>query len=736
MKIHAFLLSFYFISGLIAPRLHAQSIVKIDGYVVDWNGMPLDGANVVVVGTAVGASTNENGYFAIENLFAGEYDVQAGYLGFQSQTRKDVVVSKESRVTVHFRLLPMVIRLREIVVKANKPQDVFSEIMTAEDIQKSHAETVGEILRNVPGVEILQDGGGSGKARASIHGSRSNQVLVLLDGVSLNDPLIGDVDLNQIPLSNVGEIRVSKGGGGSRFGNGSLGGVIEILSRKQVINKTQLHLKRGAYGRYGIQPSVSGEINHLDFWVNADFLTENSDYPYVYEQLDGTQVSEKRINADFTSQNVFGKLRWSGTRHAIQFQTSYFHSQRGLPGLVFGWTPYADADTKRFILNGHYAFKNKNRSHKIQLSRYSNRSEFLNTPPPRVPLRFRSVPPYHTSYAIVSYQGSFESEIRWRNRQPLNMQLGLKFDDFQDKDLAAGTDGAIRKTNNVSADFGVSHAFMLPVPSFLTDVRLTTSLRVDYFHFSNQAIARRDHQVSPQIGLLLSRKTRWAISWQTTWDRSFREPTFADLFFQDFRVRGNADLQPEKSRNFTTGLKLGLPITGWLETTASYFRNSIKNLIQWELGSFATWQPFNTDALLSGLDLGLHWTLCDDHLRLTVSHVILDARDRSGRRTTNDKRLTYRPKHTSKLGVQIKVRNLFVQYQKRITGERFVTPANTVHLPSYSVDDLTVSFMQKLKKLQMTTKVSAFNLFSQRYEIVEGGPMPGRTWRVGVELSY
>lgn len=729
-----------FLSALCAFEPAAsQSTVKIAGYVLSSGGEPLAGANVLVLNSGIGAATDASGHFKIENLFAGEYALQASLVGYQSQIRKGVVVQKDFVATVDFKLQPKIITFEEIVVEAasdRKPTSEFQEKITAAQIQNSRARTVGELLITIPGVDIIDEAGGGGRKRISIRGSNANQVLVLLDGVPLNDPLAGEVDLNQIPLAGVEEIRIVKGGNSSRHGSGALGGVVEIISKQMPLDEIRLNGQLGEYGAWGVQPSVAGNFGKLNGFFSFEKIAEEGDYLYAYKRPDGTTVQETRLNADFSSQNYFGKLGLDFTPHAFQIQAHFYRSNRGLPGLVFAWTPYAEAETDRRILLGRYNFHKSAWRSQLLVSQHLNETEFQNAPPADAPLRFRTVPPYHTKYRILSHRGAFETAYQFGNGHSVSFQTFLQKDDFKDEDLLSGFSGPVRQTQNLSYGLSLSNEWQLPKPEFLTSLTLTPALRFDFTSFENDALTRKDRQVSPRLGLLASRNHRWLLSFRANWGESFRAPTFADLFYQDFRVRGNANLLPEKSRDADAGLQLGLPWLGWLELSASYFRHKIENLIVWELGSFATWQPSNTDALLQGWEFGGSWETWGNRLKLNASHVILHAVDKSGRRTTHDKMLTYRPEHSTKAGIELNFKKIVLTYHKRLAGERFVTPSNTVSMPAYDVDDATLLFKHELHKFKLNFKASVFNLFDEAYEIVERAPLPGRYWRAELEIVY
>ena len=715
----------------------AQSPVKIEGTVFSNQGKPLQGANVIVIGTGMGTTTDASGHFFIENLFSGEYTVQVRYVGYEPQA-KDIIVRKDRITPLYFTLKPVIIDLQEIVVQANRERFIPNdfEMITRKEIEKSSARTVGELLKYIPGITLIDEAGGGGRKRLSIRGSQSNQVLVVLDGVELNDPLTGDTDLHQIPLSGIQEIKIHKGGNSSLYGSGAMGGVVEIISRNNPLEQISASARNGQYHAMGVKSALAGHTGSFSWFFTYDKNKEKGDYDYTYQRPDGTRVNDTRQNADFDSQNVFGKLVLDLGHHEFQIHTHLYRSVRGLPGLVFSWTPYAEARTDRQLFLSRYAYQKKSWHHQLVLSSYENDVEFQNHPPADAPLRSRTVPPFHTRYRIHTLQGSLESRYILDNEQQVFLRTGFQKDDFYDQNVLTKTHGPVNQTDNLTAFAALKGEWQLPKPEFLSDITVSPAIRFDHFALHQQTVTHENQQYSPRIGLLISRYEKRLLALRAHWGRSFRTPTFADLFYQDFRVRGNADLLPEKSMDRDIGLKAGLFFLGWLELDATFFHHRIDDLIVWEMGSFATWRPSNTDALLQGWDLSGSWQTWKKQLHITFSHTLLDARDKSDRRTTRDKRLVYRPEHTTRIGLELEFESLNISYHRHWVGSRFVTPSNTASQPGYIVDDLSFSVRQSLKELEGTFKFSVFNLFDKSYEIIEHAPLPGRHWRAEYKIAY
>ncbi|MCH8126441.1 TonB-dependent receptor [candidate division KSB1 bacterium] len=708
----------------------AQSIIKIQGRVKTTSGQPLTGANVVVVGTGVGVISNHKGNFTIENLFAGEYTLRVSFIGY-FDVEKQVIVQKDFVTTVEFVLSQKVINLPGVLVEdvfENPNESAFFETITTIDIRNSPFDNVADLINQVSGIEITENSSGGKLAR--IRGSNANQVLVLLDDVPLNDPMLGEADLGQVPLSNIEKINIWKSGSHSRVG-GAIGGVIEIISKTSAMEEVSVKADLGSYDKFDFRSSISGVLKHANYFVNVYGSSKNGKFSYSYRLPDGTLVRDERLNADLSSRNIFGKIRYSRGEHAVILQLNVQNSNRGIPGLIYSLTPYAEAKNSQSIILARYQFRHHDWSARLQFSNHFNKTEFNHAPPGDAPIHFRTVPPYRSRNQLNSKLAFLEL----KNGTKLTINASLRKDSFQNEDLLSATN-KISKTDNVQGEMGFGTQIKLAYPEFSLGFVLTPAIRVETIQFKRDEFNRTNTYFSPGIGMLLSRTTNWLMQLKSNLSKSFRAPTFADLFYQDFRVSGNPELLPETSRNFDVGIKSGFPILGWLEIEVAYFRNHVENLIIWELGSFATFRPFNTAALLQGYEFSSSWLSWNDKIKLQISHVIDNALNKNKSRTTHNKRLTYRPEHISKINLSVNLGFAALDYHKRLIGERYITAANTVKMPAYTVDDFTMRIRQNVKKTRVSFFLSVFNVFDNKFEIVERAPMPGRHFKVGLEVVY
>ena len=170
---------------LMTTGLFAQSIV---GVVTDADSKPLEGANVVVVGTDFGGVSDNTGAFSI-NVSAGTYDVTASFIGYSTITNSIVV--EEGSSVVDFVLSVNYLGLSDIEVLASRADQktpvAYTTVSKEEMELRLGSQDVPMALNTTPSVYATQQGGGAGDARINVRGFNQRNVAVMINGVPQND---------------------------------------------------------------------------------------------------------------------------------------------------------------------------------------------------------------------------------------------------------------------------------------------------------------------------------------------------------------------------------------------------------------------------------------------------------------------------------------------------------------------------------------------------------------------
>ena len=163
----------------------------ITGTVVDASTQSaLGGASVMIVGTSMGAATNSQGHFKINNVPAGTYTVKAMFIGYNAATQSVTVTTEP--VTADFSLEPTVLEGSELEIAASRAVEretpvAFTNLSKAEMQATLGSRDIPMVLNETPSVYATQQGGGAGDARINVRGFDQRNVVIMINGVPVND---------------------------------------------------------------------------------------------------------------------------------------------------------------------------------------------------------------------------------------------------------------------------------------------------------------------------------------------------------------------------------------------------------------------------------------------------------------------------------------------------------------------------------------------------------------------
>ncbi len=201
---------------------------KIAGKIVDIEtGEALIGANVLVEETSLGAATNVDGEYIILNVQPGTYSIVAKYIGYQTITRSNIKISSNVTTEVNFELPSEAYEIDIVEIVAPKPlinKNLTNSvnIVRSEDIENLPVRGINNIVSTQAGV--VKQGND-----LYIRGGRVDEVAFYIDGVLVNNPLMGGTTTEGI-INAVEEIQVQAGGYPAEFG-GANAGIISATTK-------------------------------------------------------------------------------------------------------------------------------------------------------------------------------------------------------------------------------------------------------------------------------------------------------------------------------------------------------------------------------------------------------------------------------------------------------------------------------------------------------------------------
>lgn len=716
---------------LVGAGAAGQDNIRLSGQVFDAdNGAPLPAVWVQVEGTRWYATTDESGYFAIENISAGEYAVQFYRLGYLERRVLNVAIAPGAVRRLSVMLTPRPLPLSSVTVTAAKESDGMSVegdkvVLTREAIARFENLGLGAVLQQVAGVQVESTGGGASRSVIRIHGSRANQVLVLLDGQKMNHPQTGEVDLNDIPLSQVEKIEIIRQGNAAIFGGGAFAGVISFHTHRTVReNFGAIQAQGGSFqtaagglvgglslGKFSFRTHIQQDYSRQNFW----FERENQRF--------------RRENAWYRHRSMFLKGQYQAGRH----QLSAFYQERsgrgGLPSAFYEEMNHFNAEKSELSRAAHFRHRWFFHSRSFVESAVSvNEVDQL--------FDNAADPSPFTRYQVQQQNRLIEPKIQatFLMHPRLESRLGFQYlaETLDHRNLLFPRLSIGRRTRNSRAIFG-SGTLTLPVmPSVWRSAKIQAALRYESYFDSPP-------RWYPFLGVSLTPAPLPDVSISASIGRSVRYPDFNSLFWKgDARARGNPDLRPERKSLWNLGARWRprppfLPAPG-----VYYYSENLRDLIFWHRTVNGIWEPRNEDrARKRGWDLTAEQAVIPGNLKLQATYSFVDAVNLSGQPNLRGKQIVFTPEHTLNLSLWAGAGSFQTLLAYRRVSERQITPANTgAALPPYTLWDASAGYQLANRDWSAKIGLAVKNITGTHYELVRGFPMPGRELQLQLTLRY
>ena len=357
----------------------------IQGFVYDAKtGQGLPFANVVLEGTKLGSSTDESGFFVITKVPPGEYRITASMISYRPSTQK-VKVREGEVARVDFYLHEEAIQLSELVVVGERPMIEREVSASVRAITRKEIEALG--VTDVKGLLERQAAVSGEDLDLHIRGGRSNEILMLVDGIPIRDPLSGSAFGMHIPTTAVKELEALTGGFNAEYGE-AMSGVINIQLREgSERTHGEITYRHGSFDTQILEMTFSGPLKPLNalrkgqfsVFSNLYWFSTNTYLPHVPKYTLVPNIGPKWLfpREDNTLSGLL-KLTWKiddnrklsmAFSRSIQVNQGYFMSRREYP-FAYGFPyryikilenyPTFTRDGNQFIISWHHVINTRN----------------------------------------------------------------------------------------------------------------------------------------------------------------------------------------------------------------------------------------------------------------------------------------------------------------------------------------------------------------------------------------
>jgi len=346
---------------------------KISGYVRDSDSNGIPDVSILVSESGVGTITDKNGFFLIENLQHGRYNLKFICLGYKTES-KDIHLQKNSDMELNIVLKSDVYITDEIVIQAEKDIEemaldipVRSKTITIQEIESVPAISTHKILEGISGINVSSEAGMFSSTDVTMRGLGGNTkggTLVVLDGSPINKSDAGSVNWSMIDKDNISTIEVIKGPGSVIFGSNAMGGIINIVSRKPSERfSANLSSSYGTYNTFDGKLRLSGINRRENLYWKSFFSYRNSD-GYINTPDEIILENDSIVVPVFLEEYMISGLIGCNLneKNSVELSVNYFDDTKGRGTKIY---EFAGANTQRNTVHSFAKYRGQINSVKI-----------------------------------------------------------------------------------------------------------------------------------------------------------------------------------------------------------------------------------------------------------------------------------------------------------------------------------------------------------------------------------
>ena len=581
-----------------------------------------------------------------------------------------------------------------LVITANRVEQPVSSVLAPvvvidrAEIESRQVQSLPELLKTLPGVQIATLGGRGHISSLFIRGTNSNHSLVLMNGRPIAAMVAGTPDLSQIPLGNIERIEYIRGPRAAVYGSDAIGGVINLITKTSAKNGSETHLKGGA-GSHGYGQGELRTVQSLGQKTDMNMLI-------AYERTDGFDVvaNTKQPDRDgFASRN--GQI---GLNHAFNDAWSADFNAQGYDNLTDTDGSTDQSRVQAFQYDGGLKFQGKDLSSRLEASYGENKLKTWQEAKGEA-----SGEPIHTGLTRFSWINS------WSGIEGMNLTGGA---DWQREEMKSDSRSYGKTFSAPDRD----NTGLFAVGSYRWQALLwELSGRTD----DNQQYGRHNTW-SAASGLDIDENHNVRLSYGT----GFKAPTFNQLYYPGSE---NPTLKPEESKNLELGLSGRYSAWDW---SVNLYRNRIDNLIYCLTSMSYTCNPKNTTADIKGVETEIGIDTGPVHHRLSYDYT--RAKDKGNQ----DLQLLRRAEHKGSWIADTRFDATTLTTELLYVGKRYDNNWATnqrVELGAYTLLNLAASY-EVTQQFTLGGRID--NLFDRDYAPAYGYASPGTEFKVTADYRF
>lgn len=644
----------------------------------------------------------------------------------------------------------------EITARLTQREIVPAQSLKNADLQRLNSQSVADALRYFSGIQLKDYGGVGGIKTVDIRSMGTHHLGIFYDGIELGNAQNGQIDLGQFSLDNIDEISLYSGQKSaifqpaSDFGNA---GSVYIRTRKPRFTdgksyNVKLKAKYGSSDLVRLSALWEQRISSaVSTSLNAEHLTSSGKYKFNYRRVtpsgvvayDTTAVRQNGdIRADRIDFNVNGILQ----RGYWNTKVYFYNSQRGIPGAIVNnvWRRGERQSDLNFFVQNRFQKDITDRFSTQWLAKYAfYRTHYVNKDTTQLPAdnRFWQQEFYlstSNAYEILpNWSISASYDFRWNklNADTYRFVFPTRFSNMIS--LATAFEARfIRIQGSVLASF--IHDKLHPTTRLMPGMKATDNIT----------------KFTPALFIdfpIIDKATNGAstkLSVRTFAKRSFRMPTFNDLYYTDL---GNSNLKPESATQYDLGVVFNKQYNGHLLKNVQFQADGYYNTIHDKIIAYPKGQQFRWTMLnlgrvhITGIDvMGAIALQPINDLVVTarLQYTYQDARDVTNASDVFYKdQIPYIPYNSGSAIVNLAYHNWTLNYSFIYSGKRYNQQENIPnnYMQPWYTSDVSLQYDFKAFGTKCRAMLEVNNILNQKYDVILNYPMPGINGLVGLQVE-
>lgn len=596
--------------------------------------------------------------------------------------------------------------------------------------------TLADTLSEQTGVQVRQSGGLGSYASVSLRGSTSRQVQVVVDGMLLNDPVTGGVDVSQLALHDISRIQVYPGSAPVQFAHSGIGGVVvmETLG-KNLEDTTRISLGAGSFDTYKAGLFNAGSHGSFYYWLSGNHQSSDNDFSYPnnrdwFNPNDGETTT--RRNAQYEQDDASAKLGWELTETSqINALIQWSDQERGVPSIQNWRGNNAQVTNKSFRSQLHYRQQGWLRgrlhsSHRLVWSdsdqRYNNRSGLVGTGTRDVRTTTDELGLINTLSLLL---GS----------HTLSATIDTTDYEYLQKDIL--DDKPQDERDRLMISSALSHQWFSPGGGWRTRASVRRfDVRDESDETQPDGSLKRESLNSAwyswDLGLSRYFANNWTLSGNLA--RQVRIPTLQESFGQQGLFIGNPELKPEESINTDLTLRTD---RGWGYLEATGFYRDLDPAIAPIYDARGIGRYINLEAITYGTELELSLRITS-YWQLLANALFQESENQSGQvRDRKGKRLPGIYHQSAMIKSTWEARPFSISLSYHHDDELFYDAANQLAAEARQVVNASASWSRIWANHQESiVTLEARNLTDEIYQDFNRFPGPGRSLFLNFKHSF